>query len=106
MAQPGQFLGSTTALSPGQALGDLYCSNYFAPAPANNINLPGRYFRLRSECTALGFTFFALESSPSGPGVAGAVWNFLPPGLQMGRLAVSSTGSFLAPVVSDLSSSL
>lgn len=100
VARPGQFLGSNTALFPGQALGDLHCSSYFAPAPVGNLNLPGRYIRLRSECTNLGFTFFSLEGCQFGPGIAGAVWDFLPQGLQTGYLRVISTGSFLNPMVS------
>lgn len=100
MARPGQFLGAHSALHVGQALGDLYCSNIFAAAPAGPlVILSGNWVRLRTECVALGYTFFVLEQKPNAPG-AGNIWTVAPPLIQFSHLFVNSTGSFLAPLVS------
>lgn len=98
------FLGSNTALFPGQAVADLYCSNYWLPAPAtNNIPAPGPggqwpWIRLRNECVGVGWTFFVLEETVSGPGVPNAMWNFMAPGIQAVMLSVMDGGHILFPV--------
>lgn len=97
------FLGSNTALFPGQAVADLYCSDYWAPPPAF-VNVPAPpgwqwpYVRLRNECIGVGWTFFALEATNFGPNIANAIWNFLAPGIQQNNLTVMDGGNFLFPV--------
>ncbi|EIM89194.1 uncharacterized protein STEHIDRAFT_109440 [Stereum hirsutum FP-91666 SS1] len=97
------FLGSNTALFPGQAVADLYCSNYWLPAPATpNIPAPGPggqwpWIRLRNECVGVGWTFFVLEETVFGPGVPNAMWNFMAPGVQAAMLSVLDGGHILFP---------
>lgn len=104
------FLGSNTALFPGQAVADLYCSNYWLPAPVTpNIPAPGPggqwpWIRLRNECVGVGWTFFVLEETVFGPGVPNAMWNFMAPGVQAAMLSVLDGGHILFPVrVYDMS---
>lgn len=103
------FLGSNSVLFVGQAVADLYCSDYWLPAPAPNMNgfppfAPGfggqwPWVRLRNECIAVGWTFFALEATVVGPGIMPpAIWNFLPQIVQGMRLHVVDNGHFLFPV--------
>lgn len=104
------FLGSNTFLFAGQAVADLYCSDYWLPAPATHaLPAPGPggqwpWIRMRSECIGTGWTFFILEATVSGPGVPNAVWYFLPPAVQLAMLTVLDGGHFLFPVrVYDIS---
>lgn len=64
--RPGNFIGSNSALFPGQALADIYLTDFFAPA--------GVYFWLRADTLWLGVIGYAIKMTFGPGGNQNAVW--------------------------------
>lgn len=89
----GQFLGSSSALFPGQSMGDLYFQDYFTAGPPSPPNF---YARVHCECIARGWNIITTTRSVQAPGgQQGAAWAWTGPGPILNSVFVDDQGDWL-----------